>query len=95
MRRSNKGFISTKSRNNGRDERPDFRNRLSNKMLRLKKLHQCYKTQKSNYPDDEGKYIVIYESETARGCNYKKVFKGEYRECKDLEKELNLKLLEG
>jgi hypothetical protein len=40
-----------------------------------------YRVEESKYPDNEGNYILVLESETERGCNYQRVFKGNKREC--------------
>lgn len=40
-----------------------------------------YRVEESKYPDNEGKYILVYESESTQGYNYQRVFKGNKREC--------------
>ena len=40
-----------------------------------------YRVEESKYPDNEGNYILVLESETEKGCNYQRVFKGNKREC--------------
>lgn len=39
------------------------------------------RVEESKYPDEDGKYILVLESETERGCNYERIFKGNKREC--------------
>lgn len=39
------------------------------------------RVEESKYPDDEGKYILVLESETERGYNFERIFKGNKREC--------------
>ena len=36
---------------------------------------------KSCYPEDNAKYILYYHIETKHGCNWRRIFKGNYREC--------------
>lgn len=51
-----------------------------------------YKVQKSKYPEDDKKYIVIYESETERGYGCGRLFKGTLTECKNFKKEMENRL---
>lgn len=74
------------------DERKSFRDRIRDKIAAITKK-QCYVVEKSNEPIGEKEYIVIYECETDKGCNYQRVFKGTFKECKKLKDELN-KVLE-
>ena len=45
------------------------------------KTNTKYVVKKSNYPNDDGKYIVLYISESAHGYNEQRIYKGTYKEC--------------
>lgn len=47
-----------------------------------------YKIQKSKYPDETNKYIVIYESESERGYGCGRLFKGTQQQCKEYKEGL-------
>lgn len=64
--------------------------RKFSKYKKPKKIKSAYVIEKSNEPNDDGNYILWYESETEHGCSFTKVFKGTHKECK-LEKEKRLK----
>lgn len=49
---------------------------------------KVYKIEKSQYPVDDKKYIVVMYSETQNGYNCGRVYKGTYRECHDYKKRL-------
>jgi hypothetical protein len=49
------------------------------KLFRKMRLIDKYKVEPSN--DEKGKYIVFHITRSLRGCNYQRVFKGNYREC--------------
>lgn len=49
------------------------------KLFRKRRLIDKYKVEPSN--DEKGKYIVFHITRSLRGCNYQRVFKGNYREC--------------
>lgn len=46
------------------------------------------KIEKSLYPDGEKTHLVNLISETKRGCNSRRIFKGTYKECRKFKKEL-------
>lgn len=50
----------------------------------MKKL----KIERSLYPDGLKTHIVNLISETKRGCNSRRLFKGSYKECREFKKEL-------
>lgn len=50
----------------------------------MKKL----KIEKSLYPEYKKTHLVNLISETKRGCNSRRLFKGTYEECKKFKKEL-------
>ena len=52
------------------------------------RIKEKYKVVPSKEPDGKLTYIVVYESETTQGCNYQRVFKGNYRECLNKKDEL-------
>lgn len=56
------------------------------KLIEPLKIKSKYFIEKLKQPDEEGTHILFYESETLHGCNYQRVFKGTYQECKN-EKE--------
>lgn len=63
------------------------------KMIKYKRpkiVKRQYVIEKSSEPDDDGKYVLWYESETEHGCSFTKVFKGTHSQCKE-EKERRLK----
>lgn len=74
--------------------RKTFRDRIRDKISRIAKK-QAYVVEKSNEPDGEKEYIVVYESETDKGCNYQRVFKGTFKECHKLKNQLNEVLKKG
>lgn len=44
--------------------------------------------EKSRYPEDNAKYVLYYHIETEQGCNWRRIFKGKYRECLDYKRSL-------
>lgn len=62
------------------------------KIIKPKKTKSVYRVRKSLEPNDEGNYILWYESETEHGCGFKQVFKGSFQEClikkEDMEKNV-------
>ena len=69
------------------------------KLFRKMRLVDKYKVELSNEPDDTGKYILFHITETLRGCNYQRIYKGSYKEChkekKRLEKERKESIKKG
>lgn len=57
-----------------------FGDRIRNQITRIKKEDK-YVIEKSKYPEEEKKYIVVYKSKTERGCNCQTVYKGTLRQC--------------
>lgn len=88
MRGLDKRFTKKYSEKKGRPRKLGLRDRLLNQINRLSK-EQSYKVKKSNEPDEKGDYIVYYESISNHGYGWGKVFKGSYRECQEMAKELN------
>lgn len=55
------------------------------------KLKSKYRILESKEPEDKATHILWYESETLRGCNYQRIFKGTKEECiKEKEKRENV-----
>lgn len=50
----------------------------------MKKL----KVEKSLYPDDKGTHILFLYSESERGINIKRIFKGSRRKCLEEKRRL-------
>jgi hypothetical protein len=69
-------------------ERKSFRDRIRDKITRITKKYG-YVVERSREPDGNKEYLVVYECETERGCNYQRVFKGPLKDCKELAKRLN------
>ena len=72
--------------------RETFRDRVRDKIDRITKKSQAYVVEKSNEPEGDKEYIVVYESETENGYNTGRVFKGTFKECQKLKNELNKSL---
>ena len=57
----------------------------------VKIISEKYTVTKSREPEDDKTHLVVYECHSLHGHNYKRVFKGTYKECceqkKLLEKE--------
>lgn len=51
------------------------------KLFRKMRLIDKYKIEKSKYPNEHGNYILFHITKTLRGCNYQRVFKGNYKSC--------------
>lgn len=51
------------------------------KLFKRLRLMDRYQVELSREPDEKGKYIVFHITRSLRGCNYQRVFKGNYREC--------------
>ena len=51
------------------------------------KIKSIYRILKNTDENDKDKYVLWYESETLRGCNYQRVFKGSKEECERVKKE--------
>lgn len=56
------------------------------RLFNIVKLKEKYRIQKSLEPEDDKKYIIVFESETLNGYNFQRVFKGNYEECKKMKK---------
>lgn len=69
-------------------ERKSFRDRIRDKIARIKKK-QGYVVEHSKEPSGDKEYLVVYECETDKGCNYQRVFKGTLKECNKLAEEMN------
>lgn len=55
------------------------------KIFNVVKLKEKYKIELSKEPEDDKKYIVVFESETLAGYNYQRIFKGTYKQCKKMK----------
>lgn len=51
------------------------------RIIRSVRLVDKYQVSPSKEPDEEGKYVLFHITKTLRGCNYQRVFKGNYRQC--------------
>lgn len=51
------------------------------------KLKNKYRIVESKEPEDKATHVLWYESETLRGFNYQRVFKGTKEECERVKKE--------
>ena len=47
----------------------------------MKKIKKELLIEKSRYPEDDAKYILYYHTETKHGCNWRRIFKGTFKEC--------------
>lgn len=47
----------------------------------MEKIKKELIIEKSNYPEDNAKYILYYHIETKHGCNWRRIFKGKYKDC--------------
>lgn len=56
------------------------------KLFRKMRLIDKYKVEPSN--DEKGKYIVFHITRSLRGCNYQRVFKGSFKECRNEKEKL-------
>ena len=54
----------------------------------MEKIKKELLIEKSRYPEDNAKYILYYHIETKHGCNWRRIFKGKYRECLDYKRSL-------
>lgn len=46
-----------------------------------------YKIEKSKEPEEEKTHIVVFISEVGNGCNYKRIFKGTYKDCLEFKRK--------
>ena len=51
------------------------------------KIKSLYRILESKEPKDKETHVLWYESETTRGINYQRVFKGTKEECERVKKE--------
>lgn len=84
MYKSNKN--NTRRRNGG--GRKSFRDRIRDRITKITKKYG-YVVEKSNNPEGNKEYLVVYECETPHGYNYQRIYKGTLKDCKMLAKELN------
>jgi hypothetical protein len=63
-------------------------------MFSALKLKERYRIVKSREPEDDKTHIVVYESETLRGCNCQRVFKGSYQKCRKIKDALEKRMLQ-
>lgn len=63
-------------------------------MFSALKLKERYKVIKSGEPEDDKTHIVVYESETLRGYNCQRVFKGSYQKCHKIKDALEKRMLQ-
>jgi len=63
-------------------------------MFSALKLKERYKVIKSREPEDDKTHIVVYESESLRGYNYQRVFKGSYQKCRKIKDALEKRMLQ-
>ena len=54
----------------------------------MKKIKKELLIEKSRYPEDDAKYILYYHTETKQGCNWRRIFKGTFKECIDYKRSL-------
>ena len=71
-----------------------IRNKIQHNLFKLLKKEQQYFVRKSTEPDEQGDYIVVYESKSKHGYGYGKIYKGSYKDCKEIAEELNKICLE-
>lgn len=58
------------------------------KLFKVMRLVDKYKVEESREPDERGSHIVFHITETLRGCNYQRVFKGSFKDCQEEKKRL-------
>lgn len=56
------------------------------RLFNIIKLKEKYRIEKSKEPEDDKKYIIVFESQTLCGYNFQRVFKGTYEECRKMKK---------
>lgn len=63
-------------------------------MFSALKLKERYRVVKSREPEDDKTHIVVYESESLRGYNCQRVFKGSYQKCQKIKDALEKRMLQ-
>ena len=54
----------------------------------MEEIKKEFVIEKSKYPEDNAKYVLYYHIESKYGSNWRRVFKGNYKECINRRKEL-------
>lgn len=54
----------------------------------MEKIKKEFVIEKSRYPEEDGKYVLFYHIETKHASNWRRIFKGKYRDCIKFRNEL-------
>lgn len=54
----------------------------------MEKIKKEFVIEKSRFPEENGKYVLFYHIESEHGSNWRRIFKGNYKECINYRKGL-------
>lgn len=54
----------------------------------MEKIKKEFVIEKSKYPEDSGRYVLYYHIESRYGSSWRRIFKGNYKDCINYRKGL-------
>lgn len=54
----------------------------------MEKIKKEFVIEKSRFPEENGKYVLFYHIESEHSSNWRRIFKGNYKECINYRKGL-------